>query len=103
VGGGYFARDGIVVYHVNASLYTETYGDTTYYDVYNNNTDPSDEYGTEDNLIEFVKSTANEFTYIVGSQISANTQDSQGNTLAYTFTIDALTADAATITFTKNS
>ncbi len=100
--GGYFARDGVVVYHVNASLYAETQGETTYYDVYNNNTDPSDEYGTEDNLLEFVKSTADEFTYVVGSAISANTKDSQGNKIAYTFSIDALTANEATITFTKN-
>ncbi len=101
--GGYFARDGVVVYHVNASLYSETQGDITYYDVYNNNTDPSDEYGTEDNLLEFVKSTADEFTYVVGSSISANTKDSQGNKIAYTFSIDALTENEATITFTKNA
>ena len=103
LGAGYFARDGIVVYHVNASLYSEVYDGETYYDVYNNNTDASDQYGTEDNLIEFVKSTDDTFTYIVGSTISASTKDSNGNTIAYTFTVDALTAEKATITFTKNA
>ena len=100
---GYFSRDGIVVYHVNASLYSEIYDNKTYYDVYNNNTDPSDEYGTQDNLIEYVKSTEGNFTYVVGDSISANTTDDQGNKIAYTFTVDALTDSSATITFTKNA
>ena len=100
---GFFSRDGIVVYHVNASLYSEVYDNETYYDVYNNNTDPSDEYGTQDNLIEYVKSAAGNFTYVVGDTISANTTDDQGNKIAYTFTVDALTDSTATITFTKNA
>ena len=100
---GYFARDGVVVYHVNASLYSETYDGKIYYDVYNNNTDPSDDYGTQDNLIEYVKSVEDTFTYAVGDRISADTLDDQGNKIAYTFTVDALTEDTATITFTKNA
>ena len=100
---GYFSRDGIVVYHVNASLYSEEYDGETYYDVYNNNTDVSDQYGTQDNLIEYVKSVADTFTYVAGDSISANTTDDQGNKIAYTFTVDALTDTAATITFTKNA
>ena len=99
---GYFARDGVVVYHVNASLCSETEDGETYYDVYNNNTDPSDEYGTQDNLIEYVLSTEGTYTYAVGDSISANTTDDQGNKIAYTFTVDSLTDNAATITFTKN-
>ena len=99
---GYFSRDGIVVYHVNASLYSEVYDGETYYDVYNNNTDASDQYGTEDNLIEYVKSSAGNFTYVAGDSISANTTDDQGNKIAYTFTVDSLTDTTATITFTKN-
>lgn len=102
-GGGYFLRDGIVMYHVNASLYKEVQNGVTYYDVHNNNTDPSDDYGTEDNLIEYVKSTADEFTYIQGSAVSASTKDSKGNKIAYTFTVDALTESTATLTFTKNA
>ena len=58
MGGGYFARDGIVVYHVNSSI--QVLADNEYY-LYNNNTDPSDAVGTEDNLIEFVKSPEDTF------------------------------------------
>lgn len=102
-GNGYFSRDGIVVYHVNASLYGQDYGDgTIYYDVYNNNTDASDSYGTADNLIEYVKSPADTFTYVVGDSLSASIKDDNGNQIAYTFTVDALTAESATLTFTKN-
>lgn len=95
---GFFARDGIVVYHVNASLYSEVYDGETYYDIYNNNTDASNQYGTEDNLIEFVKSGEDTFTYIVGSTF-VNVYDDNGDALGYTFTIDELTGEYATITF----
>ena len=97
---GYFMREGIIVYHVNASLYSENYEGEIYYDIYNNNTDPSDEYGTEDNLIELVKSTEGNYTYVAGDSIPAVTDD-QGNKLAYSFTVDSLNGDSATITFTK--
>ena len=100
--GGYFGRDGIVVYHINASLFREEFNGELYYDVYNNNTDLSDPkgYGTEDNLIEFVKTSGDDFTYTVGDTLPA-TLDDNGDPLGYTFTVDALTADTATITFTK--
>ena len=96
---GYFTRDGVVVYHVNASLYKESDGNQTYYDVYNNNTDPSDQYGTEDNLIEFVKSAADTYTYVEGDTLPTVTDD-QGNTLGITFTVDSVTDEYVTITFT---
>lgn len=99
-GFGYFARDGIVVYHVNSTLTSETEDGETYYDVKNNNTDPSDDYGTEDNLIEFVKSGAGNFTYVEGDSLPT-VKDDSGKTLAYTFTVVSLTEDTATITFTK--
>jgi hypothetical protein len=100
---GYFDNQGILVYHVNASLYKEIQDGKTYYDVYNTNTHASDEYyGTEDNLIEFVLSTKGRYIYLVGDTISANTTDDQGNTISYTFTVDALTSSTAKITFTKN-
>ena len=99
---GYFTRDGIVVYHVNASLYYEVYDGVTYYDVYNNNTHSSDSYGTEDNLLEFVTKSNGEYTYVVGDKLPSVTDD-LGNKLTYTFTVDALTDDYATITFTKNA
>ncbi len=101
-GNGYFSRDGIVVYHVNASLYREEDQGEIYYDVYNNNTDASDAdgYGTDDNLIEYVLSAEGNFTYIAGDTLPV-TRDDSGNILGYTFVVDALTADSATITFTK--
>ena len=96
---GYFARDGIVVYHVNSSLYAEQYGNETYYMVYNTNTSSGD-YGTKDNLIEFVKSGNDTYTYTVGDTLPSTTDDF-GNELGYTFVIDSLDAESATITFTK--
>ena len=98
---GYFSRDGVVVYHVNASLYAETQDGETYYDIYNNNTDASDEYGTADNLIEYVKSAEDTFTYVAGDTLPQNLTDDNGNALKYTFVVDSLENGVATITFTK--
>ena len=101
--GGYFDDEGIVVYHVNASLYKEVIGEDTYYDVYNNNTDPSDpDYGTEDNLIELVSAGYGSYVYGVGDSLSSSVTTSQGDKIAYTFTVDALTDSSATLTFQKN-
>ena len=98
--GGYFARDGILVYHVNASLYAENHDGETYYDVYNTNTSASGQYGTPDNLIEFVLSGEGHYTYVAGDTMPTVTDDS-GKTLGYTFTIVSIDAESATITFTK--
>ena len=65
------------------------------------NTDPSDQYGTEDNLIEFVLSDDYAYTYVAGDSLPAGVTDDSGNALAYTFTVDSLTDTTATITFTK--
>ena len=97
---GYFYNDGIVVYHVNAELYSEDYDGVTYYDIANNNTSPSDSYGTKNNLIEFVKSAEDTFVYLEGYTLPTVIDDN-GNILAYSFTVDALNGDTATITFTK--
>ena len=98
---GYFSRDGIIVYHVNASLYTEEYEGDTYYSVFNTNTDSSDEYGTENNLIEFVKSAEGNFTYVVGDTMPTVTDDN-GDRLIYNFTVDSIDGGSATITVTRN-
>ncbi len=95
---GYFLNDGIVVYHVNSSLYMEEYEGEIYYDVYNNNTDPSDQYGTEDNLIEFVQSSNGTYTYVEGDTLPEVTDDA-GEELKYTFTVVSLGEDEAVITF----
>ena len=97
---GYFSRDGIIVYRINASLYAEEYYGEVYYDIYNNNTDPSDSYGTEDNLIEFVQSSAGNFTYVEGDTLPTVTL-SGGDELVYTFVVDSIGTDSATVTFTK--
>lgn len=97
---GYFTRDGVVVYHVNASLYSEEQDGEIYYDIYNNNTSPTDSYGTEDNLIEFVKNGEGNFTYVVGNSLPTVTDD-QGNRLPFVFVIDKMSEDSVTITFTR--
>ena len=99
---GYFAREGIVVYHVNSTLYKEIYEGETYYDVYYNNTDASDQYGTEHNLIEFVTSAEGTYTYIAGDTMPTTTDDN-GNTLKYNFVVDSIDSTTATITFTKSN
>ena len=101
---GYFDESGVVVYHVNASLYKEVLDGETYYDVYNNNTDPSDEngYGTQDNLIEYV-TAGGEYVYGVGDTLPNSVTDDSGNKLSYTFRVDAMSGDSVTITFTKNT
>ncbi|MBQ3571890.1 MAG: hypothetical protein IJA15_03565, partial [Clostridia bacterium] len=100
---GYFARDGVVVYHVNASLYKDEYDGEVYYDVYNNNTDSSSDYGTEDNLIEYVLSANETFTYVAGDTISSATYDDQGNKIAYIFEVLSIEDGKVTIEFTKNN
>ena len=97
---GYFEDEGIVVYHVNASLYYEDQYGERYYDVYNNNTSASDEYGTADNLIEYVLTSGGEYVYLEGDTLPV-VNDDLGNALAYTFVVDSIDDDSATITFSK--
>lgn len=96
--GGYFENEGILVYHVNASLISEEYEGEIYYDVYNTNTDPSDKYGTENNLIELIENE-NGYIFEIGDTLGAVTDD-LGTPLGYTFTVDSLGESAATITVT---
>lgn len=99
-GNGYFSRDGILVYHVNASLNKYVDGDETYYDIYNNNTSYIDDYGTKNNLIEFVLTRSDTYTYVVGDSLGAVKTDS-GEQLQYTFSVDGIYEDHATLTFVK--
>lgn len=102
-GFGLFEKEGIVVYHVNASLYSLEYGEETYYNIYNTNTDASDEdYGTENNLIELVSATSG-YVFGVNDSLSASVKDDSGNKIAYVFTVNSLENGTATITFTKNA
>ncbi len=93
--GGYFDGEGIIVYHVNASLFCEEYGGEMYYDVYNTNTDPSDSYGTENNLIELVENIFG-YLFLEGDTLGTLTDD-LGAPLGYTFTVESL-GEQATIT-----
>lgn len=99
---GAFSSEGVLAYHINASLYRDVWNGEILYDVNNNNTDPSDDYGTEDNLIEFLKSATGGYLYKAGDRSPSNVQDDQGNTIAYTFKVDSIADGVATITFTKN-
>ena len=99
---GYFVDEGILVYHVNATVYEEEYYGEPYYYIYNTNTDASNDYGTEDNLLEYIKQTDGTYVYGVGDCLSANVKDDNGTKIAYTFQVDELTDTTATITFTKN-
>ena len=102
---GLFEEEGILVYHVNATLYVdESYGDPLY-DIYNSNTnywDPNG-YGTLDNLIEFVTTESGEYVYGVGDSLASDTMNDSNEAIAYTFTVDSITSDSATLTFTKNA
>ena len=99
--GGIFGEEGILVYHINASLYREEYEGEIYYDVYNTNTNVSDrDYGTEDNLIEYVE---NGFDYIygVGDSLANDIVDDSGEALGYVFTVVSLDGETATLLITK--
>ncbi len=94
--GGYFDKSGIVVYHVDASLFYEEYDGEIYYDVYNTNTDAISEYGTINNLIELMPH-GSEYVYIQGETMKTAT-DNTGAVLGYTFTVNELNENEATIT-----
>ena len=94
--GGYFDKNGILVYHVDASLYYEEYEGEIYYDVYNTNTEAQNEGGTLNNLIELMPH-GSEYVYIEGESMKSAT-DNTGKVLGYTFTVVELTDTEATIT-----
>ena len=100
---GYFEEEGIVVYHVNATLVSERINGKDCYDVANNNTDPSDEYGTENNLIELVQSVNGSYVYGEYESLSANEKLDNGEKISYVFTVNSITEEKATITFRKNA
>ena len=103
--GGYFDKEGIVMYHVNSSLVKEEYYDTTYYDVYNNNSsyNNSSGYGTQNNLVEYVYTSSNGYVHTLGTTSSSNVTNSYGEKIPFTFHVDNLTSEKATLTFTKNN
>jgi M6 family metalloprotease-like protein len=96
-GNGYFDDEGVLVYHINAAMYMQENKDL--YDVYNKNTDVTHEYGTKNNLIDYVLNTDGEHVYGVGDTMPTVIDD-YGNELMYNFTVDAITSEYVTITFT---
>ena len=93
-----FSNEGILVYHVNAAMHKIE--GNVYYDIYNRNTDPSHPQGTENNLVEFVLNNYS-FAFGVGETMTGVIDD-YGNELMYSFIVDALSEEYATITFQKN-
>ena len=90
-----YNKEGVMVYHVNSAFYIQE--GKEYYDVYNTNNDILYEYGTENNLLETVFSPRGELGYIVGDTMPTVIDD-YGNELIYTFTVDEITSEYATIT-----
>ena len=97
-----FDRDGVVIYHVNASLYYEMRGEDIWYALDNDN----DSGGSHKNfLLELVGINLgiveiNRFVFTEGSVLATITDDS-GSLLPYIITIDSISEEKATITFKK--
>ncbi len=100
-GNGYFSKEGIVMYHINATITTETEYGETYYMLKNNN-DQAGEYYTKDNLIEYVKNNSS-FVYSVNDTSSNNVKDDNNKKIPYVFKVNSLENGKASITFTKNN
>lgn len=103
--GGYFDEEGILVFHVNASLIGQDYyGDgEIYYDLKYNNAHPDSEYGTEEYLIEIVDQGGGNYVYTAGKSLAAKTQMDNGSKIPYVFTVNAINEEGATVTFRKNA
>ena len=99
---GLFEDAGIVVYHVNATLASEVYEGETYYYFANSNSDASHEYGTVNNLIEFV-TNGSDYVYTVGDSLSSTVKDDNNVKVPYTFKVDSIDSTKATLTFTVNN
>lgn len=98
----YFDKDGIVIYHVNASLYYEEYEDKTIYQL--NHDNDSGSYG-KNYLIELVGIKIGMlkvpyFLFTEGTVIGGMIDDT-GAILDYVITVDSLGSEKATITFKK--
>ena len=98
----YFDKDGIVIYHVNASLYYEEHENETLYQL--NHDNDSGEYG-KNYLIELVGINIGMlkvpyFIFTEGMVIGGMIDDN-GEILDYVITVDSLGSEEATLTFKK--
>ena len=98
----YFNKDGIVIYHVNASLYYEEYESETLYQLNNDNNSGS---SGKNYLIELVGINIGifevpYFIFTEGMTVGGMIDDS-GEILDYIITVDSLGSEKATLTFKK--
>lgn len=102
--GGYHDKEGIVLYHVNATLSYEEYHPVTFYTLVNNNTNQG-AAGLYKNLLEIVpakKVGTIVRSYVFGEGNSLGTAiDDTNNLLGHTFRVDSISDGEAIITFTK--
>ena len=96
----YFSYQGVVMYHVDSSLYEFTEQNQKYYSVRNNNTFYG-ENAKPNYLIELV-SSGSKIVYQTDTESSKNIIDNQGNKISYYFKVDSLGSTSAQLTFTKN-
>ena len=97
---GYFNSDGILVYHVNATLNYEQYRTETFYSLKNSNTPMGQEGGSPDNLIELVGGGRNKCVLQEGD-INYSVFDDNGELLYFSYTVVSIEDDEATITFNR--
>lgn len=95
----YFGENGIVMYHVDGSLMEYNGYEEQYY-IYNTNASTG-EYYTGDYLIEFIYNNDN-YLFTQGEGINGEINDNFGNPLQFSFVVDSLNSEQATITFNKN-
>ena len=96
----YFSYRGVVMYHVDSSLYEFIEQNQKYYSVRNNNTFYG-ENAKPNYLIELV-SSGSKIVYQTNTESSKNIIDNQGNKISYYFKVNSLSSTSAQLTFTKN-
>ena len=95
----YFGENGIVMYHVDGSL-MEYYGYEEQYYIYNTNAS-SGEYCTGNYLVEFIYNN-DKYLFSQGEGINQGIIDNSGNPLQFSFVVNSLNSEQASITINKN-
>ena len=97
---GLFSNNGLLIYHVDASIST-IQEDDNYYRLLNSNTDETEEGGSEDNLIEFVKN-GQKIIYSAGDKTISNIVDNNGKKIPYIIEVVSVSDTEITIKITPN-
>ena len=97
---GLFSNNGLLIYHVDASIST-IQEDDNYYRLVNSNTDETEEGGSEDNLIEFVKN-GQKIIYSAGDKTISNIVDNNGKKIPYIIEVVSVSDMEITIKITPN-